>query len=79
MRRIIIKDVSCTLSVYVYIYIYIYTYIVVTTKVFSENKVLNIAKIELLQLWLHLLPHVVTLYLTFADDDDDLQTGERRM
>ena len=50
----------------------IYIYIVVTTKEFSENKVLN--NVELLQLKLHLLPHVVTLCFTYADDNDDLQT-----
>ena len=36
-----------------------YVYIVVTTKEFSENKVLNIVNVELWQLKLHLLPHVV--------------------
>ena len=58
---------------YITIFIHIYIYIVVTTKEFSENKVLNIANVELLQLMLHLLPHVVTLCFTYADDDDDLQ------
>ena len=60
---------------FIYIYIYIYIYIVVTTKEFSENKVLNIVNVELLQLRLHLLLHVVTLCYTYADDDDGLQTG----
>ena len=47
----------------------IYIYVVATTKEFSENKVLNIANVELLQLKLHLLPHVVTLCFIYADDD----------
>ena len=50
------------------IYKYICMYIVVTTKEFSENKVLNIVS----QLKLHLLPHVVALCFTY---DDNLQTG----
>ena len=50
-----------------------YIYIVVTTKEFNENKVLNIVNEE--QLKLHLLPHGVTLCFTYADDDGDLQTG----
>ena len=53
--------------------LYIYIYIVVKTREFSENKVLNIVNVE--QLRLHLLSHVVTLCFTYADDDDDLQTG----
>ena len=52
-------------------YIYIYIYIVVTTNEFCENKVLSIVNVELWQLKLHLLPPVVTLCLTYADDDDD--------
>ena len=58
----------------VYVCMHIYIYIVVTTKEFSENKVLNIVNGELLQLKLHLLPHVAKLCFTYADDDDDLQT-----
>ena len=42
-----------------YINIYIYVCIVVKTREFSENKVLNVANVELLQLMLHLLLHVV--------------------
>ena len=44
-------------------------------KQFSENKMLNIVNVELSQLKLHLLLHVVTLCFTYADEDDDLQTG----
>ena len=41
--------------------IYIYVYISSSkTREFSENKVLNIVNVELKQLKLHLLPHVVT-------------------
>ena len=65
---------SCMYIIYT-IYIYIYIYIVVYTREFSEDKVLNIVNVELWQLNLHLLPHVVTLCFTYADDDDDLQTS----
>ena len=51
------------------------TYILPMTREFSENKVRNIVNVELKQIRLHLLPHVVTLCFTYADDDDDLQTG----
>ena len=57
------------------IYIHIYIYIVDKTREISENKVLNIVNVELLQLRLHLLLHVVTLCFTYADDDGNLQTG----
>ena len=58
----------------IYIYVHRYAYIVAKTKEFSKDKVLNIANVELLNLKLHLLLHVVTLCFTYADDDDDLQT-----
>ena len=44
------------------LYIYIYIYIVVKMIEFSENKVLNIVDVELWQLMLHLLLHIVTLF-----------------
>ena len=70
---------------YIYIYIlmrtavlYIYMYIYSSyDERISEDKVLNIVNVELSQLKLHLLPHVVTLRFTYADDDNDLQTGDR--
>ena len=46
-------------------------YIVVKTREFSKNNI-NIINIELKQLKLHLLPHGVTLCITYSDD---LQTG----
>ena len=48
---------------------------VAKTREFIENKVLNIVDVELKQLKLYLLLHVVTLCFTYADDDDKLQTG----
>ena len=51
-----------------------YTY-VFKTREFSKNKVFNIVNVELWQLKIHLLLHVVTLCFTYANDDDDLQTG----
>ena len=50
-------------------YILVYIYTVVATKEFSENKVLIIVNVELYQSKLHLLPHVVTLCFTYADDN----------
>ena len=47
----------------------------VKTREFSKNKVLNIVNVQLRQLRLHLLLHVVTLCFTYTNDDDDLQTG----
>ena len=52
---------------------YKHTYIVAKMREFSENKLHNIVKVELKQLRLQLLPHVVTLCLTYTDDDDDLR------
>ena len=49
-------------------------YIVVKTIEFGKDKVLNIVNVELLQLGLHILLHIVTLCFTYADDDDYLQT-----
>ena len=43
------------------------------TREFSE--VLNIVNVEQRLLMLHLCPHVLTLRFTYADDDDDHQTG----
>ena len=53
----------------------IYIYIVDKKREFSENKVLNIVSVELKQLKVRLLPQGVTLCFTYADNDDDLQTG----
>ena len=52
-----------------------YIFIVVKMREFNENKALNIVSLELRQLLLHLLPHGMTLCFTYADVDDDLQTG----
>ena len=60
---------SCRLCLYIGLYICM----VVKTREFSENKVLNIVNVELKKLKLHLLPHGVTLSFTYADGDDDLQ------
>ena len=48
------------------IHICICMYVVVKTREFSENKVLNIVNVELKQLKLHLLPHVVTVCFTYV-------------
>ena len=48
-------------------------YVVAKTRKFSENKVLNIVNVELIQLQLHLLPYGVTLCFSYADDDDNPQ------
>ena len=54
---------------------YLTIYIVAKTREFSENNVLYIAKVELCQLKLHIVPHVVALCFTCADDDNDLLAG----
>ena len=47
-------------------------HVIVMTRGFSKNKVLNIVNVELKGLKLQLIPHFVTLCFTY---DDDLQTG----
>ena len=54
--------------------IYICIYIVVMTREISDNIVLNIVDVEPKQFRFHLLLHGVTLCITYADDDGDLQT-----
>ena len=56
-----------------HVYMHTHIYIVAKTREFSENNVFNIVNVE--QKQLKLLPHVVTLCFSCADDDDDLQTG----
>ena len=45
---------------------------------FCKDNVLNIVEVELKQLKLHLLLHSVTLRFTYANDDNDLQTGVQK-
>ena len=53
-----------------------YMYIVVKTREFSENTLLNIDNVELRQSRLHLLLHRVTLCFKYSNDDYDLQIGK---